>query len=180
MSLLAAVEAVSQSVLHLLALLVGVVLRPALIAEPSFGSGAVTQEMLPRSALETSLLVALLVAEFVQFLLLLLQLLFDSSSLLFLFFSDLLGGINNVLLGGLQSLLKLGKLSVDAFAFGFVLLHLLTRLLNLQLGNPFPNVFDSQMYFLAHQLYIISPSREGFETKLGRWAGSGRVEELLR
>jgi hypothetical protein len=63
--------------------------------------------MFSRSALETSLLVALLVAEFVQFLLLLLQLLFNSPSLLLFYFPDPLSGINNVLLRGLKSLLKL-------------------------------------------------------------------------
>lgn len=81
-SLLAAVEAICQRVLLFLAFFVGMVLRAAFVAKSSLGGGALAEQVLPGSALETSLLMPLLVLQLGQFLLLSAQLLLDSLVLL--------------------------------------------------------------------------------------------------
>jgi hypothetical protein len=62
-SLLPTVETVSEHVLFLLALFVGVVLGAAFVAEASLGCRALVQQMLSGSALEAPLLMALLVLQ---------------------------------------------------------------------------------------------------------------------
>jgi hypothetical protein len=63
-SLLATVETVGEHVLFLLALLVGVVLGAALVAEASLCCRALVQQVLSGSALEAPFLMALLVLQF--------------------------------------------------------------------------------------------------------------------
>jgi hypothetical protein len=76
-SLLAAVEAVGEGVLLLLALLVGVVLRAALVAEPALGGRALAEQVLPGTTFQASLLVPLGVLQLSHVLLLPGQLLLD-------------------------------------------------------------------------------------------------------
>ena len=82
MSLLAAVEAISQGILLFFALFVGVILRAAFIAKSSLGGWAFTEQMLAGSTLEAPLLMAFLILQFGQFLLLPLQFLLNSLVLL--------------------------------------------------------------------------------------------------
>lgn len=151
-ALLAAIETICKGILLFLAVHVGVVLRAAFVTKTSLCCRALAEQMLTRTAFEASLLVSLPIFQLRHRLLLLPQFLLYAFVLFLLYPLSLLFGVDHPILGIVQCLLELCKLRVYSPSFGFVLLHLLLALLDLQSRDLLLYLLQSQMDFLHHSL----------------------------
>lgn len=155
MSFLAAVEAVGQRILCLVAVQMGVLLRAALVAKSSLGGWAISEQVVPGAAFQASLLVSLGVLELGHGLLFFGQLLLDPSVLFLLYAIAFLLRVNYTILWIVECLLELGELCIDASAFGLVLLGLLLLFLGLQSRDLLPDLLQRQVDFLHHTINFI-------------------------